>query len=85
MFQPGEEELVYRPYQDANGPNPTLMLPWRGPYVVCSQLSPVVYRVRLTYDTRDVPVHLAHTTPYLREEARPAPQFEELGECGHGG
>ncbi|MEP5375796.1 MAG: transposase family protein, partial [Hyphomicrobiales bacterium] len=42
VFKPGQEELVYKPYQDAYGPNPKLLLPWRGPYVVCSQLSPVL-------------------------------------------
>ena len=52
VFKPGKEVLVYRPYQDSDGPQPKLLLPWRGPYVVCSQLSPAVYRVRLTAPDR---------------------------------
>lgn len=80
VFQPGQEILVYRPYQDSDGPNPKLLLPWRGPYIVCSQLSPVVYRVRLKNDTREVSVHLAHIKPYQRRETPPAPQFEKLAE-----
>ena len=43
VFKPGQEVLVYRPYQDPDGSNPKMLLPWRGPYVVCSQSSPVVY------------------------------------------
>ena len=31
VFQPGQEVLVYKPYQDSDGPNPKLLLPWRGP------------------------------------------------------
>ena len=75
---------VYRPYQDSDGPNPKLLLPWRGPYVVCSQLSPVVYRVGLTNDTREVSVHLAHMKPYKQRETPPAPQFEKLAELFSG-
>ena len=80
MFKPGQEVLVYRPYQDSDGPNPKLLLPWRGQYVFCSQLSPVVHRVRLTNDTREVSVHLAHIKPYHQRETPPAPQFEKLAE-----
>ena len=71
---------MYRPYQDSDGPNPKLLLPWRGPYVVCSQLSPVVYRVRLTNDTRQVSVHVDHMKPYHQRETPSAPQFEKLAE-----
>ena len=52
VFKPGQKVLVYRPFQDTDGPNPKLSLPWRGPYLICSQLSPVVYRVRRTNETR---------------------------------
>ena len=45
VFHPDQQVIVYRPYQDSDGPNPILMLPWRGPYVFFS-LSPLVYRVR---------------------------------------
>ena len=52
VFKPGQKVLVYRPFQDTDGPNPKLSLPWRGLYLICSQLSPVVYRVRRTNETR---------------------------------
>ena len=34
-----------RLYTDADGPNPKLISPWRGPIPARSQLSPVNYRV----------------------------------------
>ena len=37
-----KEVLVYRLYQDSDGPDPKLVLPWRGPYAVCSQFLPIV-------------------------------------------
>ena len=80
VFQPGHEVLVYKPYQDSDGPNPKLLLPWQGPYVVCSKLSPVVYRVRLRTDTREVSVHLAHIKPDHQWETPPAPSLEKLPE-----
>ena len=51
VFNPGQKVLVYRPFQDTNGQNPKLLLPWRGPYIICSQLSPIVYRLRRTTET----------------------------------
>ena len=80
VFKIGQEVLVNRPYQDSDGPNPKLLLPWRGSYVVCSQLSTVVYRVRLTNDTREVSVYLAHIKPNHQRETTPAPQCEKLAE-----
>ena len=44
----------------------------------------MVYRVRLTNDTRDVSVHLAHIKPYHQRETPPAPQFEKLAELFSG-
>ena len=80
VFKPGQKVLVYRPYQDSDGPNPKLLLPWRGSYVVFSQLSLVVYTAHLTNDTREVSVQLAHIKPYHQRETSPAPQFEKLVE-----
>ena len=80
MFQLGQKTLVHELYQDSNGPDPKLLLPWRGPYVVCLQLSPVVYQVRLTNDTREVSAHLAHIKPYHQWQTSPAPHFEKLAE-----
>ena len=43
-FKTGDKVLIHRPYNEADGPNPKLINPWRGPYTVRSQLSPVIYR-----------------------------------------
>ena len=40
----------------------------------------MVYRVRLTNDTRQVSVHLARIQPYHQRETLPAPQLEKLAE-----
>ena len=42
VFKSGQQVLLYRPHTSADGPNPKLHCPWRGPYVVQSQISPVV-------------------------------------------
>ena len=44
-FKTGEQVLIHRPYNQADGPNPKLMSPWRGPYTIRAQMSPVIYRV----------------------------------------
>ena len=80
VFHPEQEVLVCKPYHDSDGPNPKLLLPWRGPCVICSQLSPVVYRVRLINDTHKVSVHVAHIKPYHQRKTPHAPQFEKFTE-----
>ena len=80
VFKSGQKVLVYRPYQESDGPNPKLIMPWRGPYIICSQLSPVVYRVRRAKETREISVHLAHLKPYHERQKPPAPQFDKLAE-----
>ena len=60
-FTPGHKVLAYKPHHSTDGPNPKLIQPWRGPYIICSKLSPpVVYRIRHPDDTKQVSVHLAH-------------------------
>ena len=44
-FTPGQKVLVYKPPYSTDGPNPKLIQPWRGPYIICSKLSLVVYRI----------------------------------------
>ena len=44
-FTPGQMVLVYKPHQSTDGLNPRLIQPWRGPYIICSKLSPVVYQI----------------------------------------
>lgn len=80
VFKPGQQVLVYKPHQDSDGPNPKLLLPWRGPYTICSQLSPVVYRVKRQGEAREVSVHLAHLKQYHHRQTPPAPQFGKLAE-----
>ena len=41
-FTPGQKVLVYKPHRSTDGPNRKLIQPWRGPYKICSKLSPVV-------------------------------------------
>ena len=48
---PGQKVLVYKPLQSTDKPNPKLIQPWRGPYIICSKLSPAVYRTRIPDDT----------------------------------
>ena len=45
---------------------------------LCSQLSPAVYRIRRTNETREVSTHLAHITPFHPLEKPPALQFDKL-------
>ena len=80
VFQPGQRVLLYKPYHDSDGPNPKLLLPWRGPYTICSQLSPVVYRVKRPNEERELSVHLAHLKQYHTRQTPPAPQFDKLAE-----
>ena len=44
-FSSGQKVLVYKPHQSTDGSNPKRVQPWRGPYVTCSKLSPVVHRI----------------------------------------
>ena len=44
----------------------------------------MVNRVRLTNDTREVSVHLAHIKPYYQRETPLTPQFEKLAELFSG-
>ena len=77
-FTPGQKMLVYKPHQSTDGPNPKLIQPWRGPYIIYSKLSPAVYRIRLPDDTKQVSVHLAHMKLYRPHRSAPAPDFHEL-------
>ena len=77
-FTPGQKVLVYKPYQSIDGPNLKLIQPWRGPYITCLKLSPVVYRIRRPDDTKQVSVHLAHIKSYRPRQSAPAPIFRKL-------
>lgn len=58
--------------------NPKLLLPWRGPYIVCSQSSQVVYFARRANETQEVSGHLAHLKPNHPRQKPPAPQLDHL-------
>ena len=70
--------LVYKPHHSTDGPNPKLIQPWREPYIICSKLSPVVYRIRHPDDTKQVSLHLTHIKPYRPRQSAPAPDFHKL-------
>ena len=70
--------LVYKPHHSTDGPNPKLIQPWRGPYIICFKLSPVVYRIRHPDGTKQVSVHLAHIKSYRPRQSAPAPNFHKL-------
>ena len=75
---PGQTVLVYKPHHSTDGPNPKLIQPWGGSYIICSKLSPVVYRIRHPDDTKQVSVHLAHIKSYRYRQSTPAPDFHKL-------
>ena len=77
-FTPGQKVLVYKPHHSTDGPNPKLIQPWRGPYIICPKLSPVVYRIRHPDDTKQVSAHLAHIKSYRPRQSAPAPDFHKL-------
>ena len=77
-FQPGDQALLHRPCTAADGPNPQLISPWRGPYVVCSRLSPVIYRVSKGGKPEEMSVHLARIKRYYAPSTRSAPDFDAL-------
>ena len=70
--------LVYKHHHSTDGPNPKLIQPWRGPYIICSKLSPVVYRIRHPDDTKQVSVHLSGIKSYRPRQSAPAPDFHKL-------
>ena len=72
--------LVYEPHQSTDGPNPKLIQPWRGPYIIGTKLSPVVYRIRHPDDTKQVSVHFAHIQFYRPRQSAPAPDFYKIEE-----
>ena len=77
-FTAEQKVLVYKPHHSTDGPNSKLIQPWRGPHIICSKLSPVVYRIRHPDDTKQVSVHLANTKSYSPRQSAPAPDFYKL-------
>ena len=65
-FKVGDRVLIHRPHTPADGPNAKLVQPWRGPYIVMAQKSPVVYRVTREDDNTESAVHLARMKPFFQ-------------------
>ena len=57
-FETGEQVLIRRTYNEADGPNPKLISPWRGPYTVRAQMSPVINRVTKDGNPAEITLHL---------------------------
>lgn len=64
--------LVYRPHNEADDPNPTLISPWREPYTARAQRFPVIYHVTKYGNPTEPIVHLGrNTTVYLSRPLSP--------------
>ena len=79
-FTPGQKVLIYKPHHITDEPDPRLIQPWRGPYIICPKFSPVVYRIRHRDDTKQMSVHLAHIKSYRPRQLVKAPDFYKLEE-----
>ena len=65
-------------YNEADGPNPKLISPWRGPYTVRAQLSPVIYRVTKDGNPAEITVHLGRMKKYVVPRSPPVPDVDAL-------
>ena len=72
------ERNCLRPYNEADGPNPKLISPWRAPYTVRAQLSPVIYRVTKDGNPAEITVHLGRMKKYVVPRSSPIPDLDAL-------
>ena len=77
-FKTGEQVLIHRPYNEADRPNPKLISPWRGPYTVRAQMSPVIYRVTKDGNPTEITVHLGRMKKYFVPLSSPVPDLDAL-------
>ena len=70
--------LVHLPNTEANSPNLKLVSPLRGPRVVRSRLSPVIYLVFKGEQPEKTSVHLARIKLYYAQFAASAPDYETI-------
>ena len=75
-FKPGEQVLIHRPYTEADGPNPKLISPWRGPHTVRAQTSPVISGVTKDGNPAEITVHLGRKKKYYVSLSSPAPDLD---------
>ena len=71
---------MHRPYTVANGPNPKVFSLWRGPFTMCSQLSPVIYRAARDGELAETSVLLGRIRAYHNDTSSSAPDFTALDE-----
>ena len=77
-YQPGDQVLVHRPYSEADGHKPKLISPLRGPFVVRSRLSPVIYRVSTGNQPEETSAHLARIKPHHAPSVSSTSDFDSL-------
>ena len=77
-FKTGEQVLIHHPYNEADGPNPKLISPWRGPHTVRAQMSPVVYRFTKDGNPGKITVHLGRMKKYVVPRSSPVPDLDAL-------
>ena len=65
-------------YTVADGPNPKLFSPWRGPFTVRSQLSPVIYRVARDGEHAETSLRLGRIKAYQNDASSSVPDFTAL-------
>ena len=71
--------IVHRLYTVADGPNPDLISPWRGPFTVRSQqLSPVIYRVATDGEHAETSLRLGRIKAYQNDASSSVPDFTAL-------
>ena len=77
-FKGGEQLLIHRPYNEADGPNLKLISPWRGPYTVQAQMSPVIYRTTKDGNPAEITIHLGRMKKYVAPLSSPALDLDAL-------
>ena len=76
--------LVHRPYSVADGHNPKIISPWRGPFTVRTQLSLVIYRVAKDGEIAEISVHLGRIKAYHNDASSSVPDFTAPDELFQG-
>ena len=75
------DRLQHRPHDAAGAtdePNPNLTSPWRGPFTVRSQLSPVICRVARYGEIAETPVHSGRIKAYHHDATGSVPDLTAL-------
>ena len=80
-FDNGDVVLIYHPHDTQHEDSNKLLGPWRGPYVVRSRLSPVVfYRVSLEGSLTEISVHLGRMEKYIPRSISHEADFPEIND-----